>query len=366
MKNFFVDYHVLQTVPPSCINRDDTGSPKAAVYGGVTRARVSSQSWKRAIKLMFKELLEEERLGVRTLELGDYVADHIRKLEADIKKPEKLAEEVLKAAGIPLKDGKAKALFLISDRQAQRLAEAALRLQSGDGEREKKKKGDDELKAILRDTPSIDMALFGRMVADDASLNYDAACQVAHSISTHAVRNEYDYFTAVDEYKSSEDAGAGHINTTEFNSATFYRYATLNLYELYCGLKNESDILDAVSVFTKAFLCSMPTGHQNSFANRTVPDLAYITVRRDQPVNMAGAFEEPVKAKNGEGYVLLSEMRLMDYAEKMYGTFVDKPERAFGIGRLDRLKEMAEVSSLKSVSESLLEEVRGYLGEWRK
>ena len=41
-KRLYVDFHVLQTVPPSCINRDDTGSPKTAIYGGVTRARVSS------------------------------------------------------------------------------------------------------------------------------------------------------------------------------------------------------------------------------------------------------------------------------------------------------------------------------------
>lgn len=34
-----VEIHILQTMPPSNLNRDDTGSPKKAVYGGVTRAR---------------------------------------------------------------------------------------------------------------------------------------------------------------------------------------------------------------------------------------------------------------------------------------------------------------------------------------
>ena len=38
-RRLYVDLHVIQTVPPSCINRDDTGSPKTAVYGGATRAR---------------------------------------------------------------------------------------------------------------------------------------------------------------------------------------------------------------------------------------------------------------------------------------------------------------------------------------
>lgn len=59
---YYIDLHVLQTVPPSCVNRDDTGSPKTAVYGGVTRARVSSQAWKHAMREMFKE---EPRKGRR-------------------------------------------------------------------------------------------------------------------------------------------------------------------------------------------------------------------------------------------------------------------------------------------------------------
>ena len=54
-KRLYVDFHVLQTVPPSCVNRDDTGSPKTSVYGGSVRARVSSQAWKHAMRVMFTE-----------------------------------------------------------------------------------------------------------------------------------------------------------------------------------------------------------------------------------------------------------------------------------------------------------------------
>ena len=60
-ERIYVDVHVLQTVPPSCVNRDDTGSPKTAVYGGVTRARVSSQAWKRAMRLKFREIVRSPR-----------------------------------------------------------------------------------------------------------------------------------------------------------------------------------------------------------------------------------------------------------------------------------------------------------------
>lgn len=41
-ERLYVDFHVVQTVPPSCVNRDDTGRPKTAFYGGANRARVSS------------------------------------------------------------------------------------------------------------------------------------------------------------------------------------------------------------------------------------------------------------------------------------------------------------------------------------
>ena len=147
------------------------------------------------------------------------------------------------------------------------------------------------MQEALKNYPSVDLALFGRMVADEPSLNYDAAAQVAHAISTHAVHNEYDYFTAVDDCTSEDNSGGRtHLGTVEYNSSTLYRYATVNAAELvrYLG----EDTPKAVRNFAEAFITSMPTGKQNTFANRTRPDAVYVTVRRDQPVNMAGAFEK--------------------------------------------------------------------------
>lgn len=81
-KRLYVDFHVLQTVPPSCINRDDTGSPKTAIYGGVTRARVSSQAWKHAMRQAFVEesLLDEEDVGKRTKKVTELVEKEIAAL----------------------------------------------------------------------------------------------------------------------------------------------------------------------------------------------------------------------------------------------------------------------------------------------
>src|SRR5690606_38059401 len=105
-----------------------------------------------------------------------------------------------------------------SELQIDRLARVALEYApDGDPAALKGFKG----KNLLDADHSIDLALFGRMVADVSDLNVDASAQVAHAISVHAVDNEYDYFTAVDDAKQDdedEDAGAAMIGTVEFNS----------------------------------------------------------------------------------------------------------------------------------------------------
>ena len=182
-KRLYVDFHVLQTVPPSCVNRDDTGSPKTAVYGGATRARVSSRAWKHAIRKMFaEEMADIVETGKRTLKATDLVAGELAALapELDDARLKKDAKKALENAGIKLKDDNNAALLFLSTAQARALA----RLAAEDCEEK------DDYKKALKENPSVDMALFGRMVASDPSLNYDAAAQVAHSISTHAVQNE--------------------------------------------------------------------------------------------------------------------------------------------------------------------------------
>ena len=110
----------------------------------------------------------------------------------------------------------------------------------------------------------------------------------------------FDYFTAVDDCVSEDNTGAGHLGTVEFNSSTLYRYAMVNVGKLQNMLGEKTP--EAVRAFADAFIRCMPTGKQNTFANWTRPDAVYVTVRRDQPVNMAGAFEKPVRA-GAQGYV---------------------------------------------------------------
>ena len=202
------------------------------------------------------------------------------------------------------------------------------------------------------------MVLFGRMVANDPSLNYDAAAQVAHSISTHPVQNEYDYFTAVDDRAPEDNVGAGHLGTVEYNSATLYRYATVNLMELSEHLGKEMTPA-VVRAFAEAFIRSMPTGKQNTFANRTLPDAVYLTIREDQPVNLCGAFERAVPASL-EGYVEPSKRRLVEYAQQMYQTYADAPSEALTIGA--GLEQLAQSMPMKAALSALEDAVRRRLG----
>lgn len=323
-KHIYVDLHVVQTVPPSCVNRDDMGSPKTAVYGGTTRARVSSQAWKHAMRGMFTEIFGEELVGDRTKRVAQMIAGELMSLDPafDEAKAMKQATEAVKKAGLGVSkkdEEQVDALMFMSMAQAKALAQLII-----DGSDDKA-----EYKRAISENPSVDMALFGRMVAADPSLNYDAASQVAHSISTHTVHNEYDYFTAVDDLSPEDNAGAGHLGTIEFNSSTLYRYATVNVSELYENLGGIAP--EVVSGFAKAFVCSMPTGKQNTFANRTLPDCVYITLREDQPVNLCGAFEKPISSKEG-GYAEKSVVALSDYAGRVYGNFAAAPAQSWCVG----------------------------------
>lgn len=341
--NLYIDFHILQTVPPSCVNRDDTGSPKSAVYGGVSRARVSSQAWKRAIRTMFMDIFEREAVGVRTKKLITLLADIIiEKKNISKEEAEKLAKKAFETAGIKFnKKNDAEALLFISHKQVDALADLII---EGKESKEDKKLYTDALKMF----PAIDICMFGRMLATDPSLNFDAAVQVAHSISTHAVQNEYDYFTAVDDMSEEDNAGAGHLGTIEFNSATLYRYATINVSELNKNLKEDTG--RAIQGFAKAFIQSMPTGKQNTFANRTLPDLIYVTVRTDQPVNLCGAFERPIPA-TADGYVSKSIDELTKYAKKVYGDFTAEPSKAFIVGKKE--DSFAESVSIDQLIEQL-------------
>lgn len=302
----YVDIHILQTVPPSNLNRDDAGSPKQAVYGGVRRARVSSQAWKRAARKKFVEQVPEGELAVRTKRISSLLATRLAaRTGLDAESAARVATQLLTPLGIKAGKKATETAYLLFfgrpqiDRLVDLVADRADELAALDDKALAAAVGDLPVKEQLASGHPIDVALFGRMVADIPGLNVDAATQVAHALSTHAVETEFDYFTAVDD-ENTESMGAGMIGTVEFNSATLYRFATVGVHQLLDNLGGDVEATTtALEVFLTAFAYSMPSGHQNTFGNRTLPALVSVVLRDDQPVNLVSAFEQPVPHKAG-------------------------------------------------------------------
>ncbi|MFJ5221073.1 type I-E CRISPR-associated protein Cas7/Cse4/CasC [Streptomyces sp. NPDC088354] len=307
----YVEVHILQSVPPSNINRDDSGTPKQAVYGGARRARVSSQAWKRATRIHFASNVPETDRATRTKRISALLAEQLVQSTAKdgtgltAEQANRLAGTLLEPLGITKsakKEDQSAYLLFFGKQQLDSL----VTLLKGRAT-ELAALSDKDLKEEVSKLPVVtalstghpaEVALFGRMVADLKDLNVDAAVQVAHALSTHAVRTEFDYFTAVDD-ENLEDTGASMIGTVEFNSSTLYRYAVLGVHQLMDNLSSAESTRDTTVRFVDSFARSMPTGYQNSFAHRTLPHLVLITVRTDQPVNLVSAFEQPVTGYNG-------------------------------------------------------------------
>jgi CRISPR system Cascade subunit CasC len=357
--NLFIDINVLQTVPSSNINRDDTGAPKTAIYGGVTRARVSSQSWKRAVRQAFRtETKDADWLQSSRTKKGAYLlAKQLQKLDSSLDDEAALNRAIaaFEAAKIKVKKDKKSgqyltgALLLLSQGQVRKLAQYIIDHGTDD------KLDYKDVKSILMDDNSLDLALFGRMVADNPELNVDASCQVAHAISTHEIIPEFDYFTAIDDDRDEDQAGSAMIGTLEYNSATLYRYANINFNELVKNMGSELAVKGS-ELFIKDFILSMPTGKENSFANKTLPQYVMISLRKDTPVNLVSAFENPVISRTG--YIKSS----IDKLEEEYSAtkkFVESPLKTIVLtANSSKMSEQANDLSdlLAKVSELLQQE----------
>lgn len=320
MTHTYVCIHVLQNLPPSNINRDDNGTPKQAVYGGVERLRVSSQAWKRATRKHFEQRMDRDDLGVRTRRLHGLLSDHLQARGKDPDTAAALATESLATLKITADKKKAEYssyMLFAGRRQLARLADAL----AADGV----VVGDVDAAGILGSTHSLDVALFGRMVADMTQLNVDAAAQVAHAISTHAAQTQFDYFTAVDDQQEKDEAGAGMIGTVEFNSGTLYRYATVGVEQLVDNMGDGEAAIAGIGQFITSFVQSMPTGKQNTFAAHTRPGLVMVEVRGDQPVSLVSAFEAPVRATRELGFMGASQAALAGFYLSETHRWGDKP-----------------------------------------
>ncbi|MCK2126366.1 type I-E CRISPR-associated protein Cas7/Cse4/CasC [Thauera aromatica] len=300
--NTRIEFHILQSFPVTCLNRDDVGAPKTAVVGGVTRARVSSQCWKRQVRLAMPEFgiklaartKQAESLFVRAcLEAGGNEAD----AQACGKK---MAELLIDDT-----------LLFISESEARAFAECARELEFDAAKLKDKELAKVAKKAINPAVDALDIALFGRMVAKAADMNVEAAASFAHAISTHRVSNEVEFFTALDDLQT--EPGSAHMGSLEFNSATYYRYVNLDLGQLAQTL-GEEDLKKAIAAFTQALFVAIPNARQTTQSGASPWEFARVLVRKGQRLQVP--FETPVQKGRDGGYLSASIEALKGYLDK--------------------------------------------------
>ena len=323
-----IELHIIQSFPVTCLNRDDLNAPKTAFFGGVQRARVSSQSWKRAIREMASKTQPELFDGKRSHYFAKKIEQALEAENIDAAKAKENAEKIAKFIGD--QDSKYKeeyktsvALYL-TPQEVDGIAKMATEQISEKGEVNLKKGA--LKKAILEITPGdmADIAVFGRMVAKDHTLMVEGAGLFSHALSTHRVSNDIDFFSAVDDLQPETSEGAGHIGTLEFNSACYYRYIGLNL-DLLADEDHLKHLSDAeretvVDTFIRASILSVPNARKNSMLGHNPPAFVLGLRREGQPLSLANAFEGGIKSNNG--YIKPSVAALKGHYEtlkKIYG-----------------------------------------------
>ena len=298
----FVQFHLLTCFGPSNPNRDDQGRPKQAMIGGVPRLRMSSQSVKRALReSAFFKLDLDGNMGTRTKRLYEKLVAKLVSDGTDAKTAATIAEQIAGIFGkidAPKKGEEnrvATTLAFISPQEWKLAEELAAKAAAG----EALPKDKDLKKLVLRRADgAIDIAMFGRMLADDADFNRDAAVQVAHAITTHSAQAEEDWFSAVDDLNKADETGAGHLGETAFGSGIYYQYVCVNCDLLIENLGGDRELAArGIAALARALPQTAPAGKQNSFAHRPMAYYARAEAGNRAPRDLSGAFFTPVDRK---------------------------------------------------------------------
>lgn len=354
-----IQIHMLQNYQPSNLNRDDTGSPKDAVFGGVLRGRISSQCLKRSIRKSqtFKDAFGDKGLlGDRTQMLPTLVSEKLQEKGVE----EKTIAAILtrlpdivrgKTKAEKGEEGEEESEDLSNEEHAESATDDLKQLvfldrateldafverlqiayrEIGAGKWAKAKLNEIN-KHLGESVPrSVDIAMFGRMTTAQAFKNVEAAVQVAHALSTNALKQEFDYYTAMDDLKPDSEPGADMIGDIEFNSCTYYKYVNVHWDGLLQNLGGDKEVArQAVVALLQAAATAHPTGKQNSFAAFNLPDFVLVEVsERNLPISYANAFMKPVRGTSDETLMDDSIAALQSYAAKLSRAYNLTPERA--------------------------------------
>ncbi|HCZ4530066.1 TPA: type I-E CRISPR-associated protein Cas7/Cse4/CasC [Escherichia coli] len=328
----FIQLHLLTAYPAANLNRDDTGAPKTVVLGGATRLRVSSQSLKRAWRTsaLFEQALAGH-IGIRSGRIAREAATILIEKGIEEKKAiewaAKIADYLGKAKNDkkpkdPLTNAETEQLVHISPAEFDAVKALAHQLAE-----EKRAPKEEDLALLRKDRMAVDIAMFGRMLANKPEFNVEAACQVAHAFGVSETIVEDDFFTAVDDLRqASEDAGAGHLGEIGFGSALFYTYICIDKDLLVENLGGDEALANqTIRAFTEAALKVSPTGKQNSFASRAYATWAMAEKGTEQPRSLAAAFYEPI---NGTRQLEVAVQRITTLRENMNTVYEQKTECA--------------------------------------
>ncbi|MGI5964031.1 MAG: type I-E CRISPR-associated protein Cas7/Cse4/CasC [Lawsonibacter sp.] len=330
----FLEVHLLQNFALSNLNRDDTGAPKSCIFAGTRRARISSQCLKRAVRTVVREeqLVPSENLAYRTKKIVDLLSRRLIEKNLESEQAKLVALNAIEGIGFEINKDKTKYLLMIGEQEIKKLAELCMdNLDKLNFVREEKKKASldsklaKELLSVLDGGNAVDMALFGRMIADHADKNIDAAVQMAHALSTNVIANEFDFFSAVDDLQLRSDesgAGAAHIDTMLYNSSCYYRYANVDISQLLFNLGNKADLTQqAINAFIEGMVKAVPTGKQTSAAAQNPPAFILCTVRDVGLWSLANAFTTPVGARYQEDMVTSSAEKLTKHWNQLIGLY---------------------------------------------
>lgn len=330
----FLQLHLLTAYPASNLNRDDTGRPKTLDFGGATRLRISSQSLKRAWRTspVFVEHLGHE-LGKRTQRLGEQIQQYLMERGLSEDRAIQLARIIAGVFGkLDSEDAKSptyiKQLAFVAPEERERAFALADRALAGEAIVPKP----DEL--LVRADSAADIAMFGRMLADNPTFNREAAVQVAHAFTTHRSAVEDDYYVAVDDLKNPaehDDVGTSFIGVQEFGSGLFYLYACVDCDLLARNLGGDRELAaDAAEALLRAAATVSPRGKQASFASRARASFVMAERGTQQPRTLAAAFLNPVRPNVEEGVVRASASALTRFYENLdsaYGACADARAR---------------------------------------
>lgn len=307
----FVELHILQNFAPSCLNRDESNAPKDCVFGGYRRARISSQCIKRAMRdQVFPKILGKQNLATRSKKLKQMLKVKLIAAGKDEGEAETVTTNLIESLlHIKIgKDGDTSVLLFLGNQEIEELVNQCK--SNWDAlNKEKIEKNDKAIKTlekilkkdVLDGKSAADLALFGRMVAEEPKMNIDAAAQVAHAISTNRMNQEFDFFTAIDEQKEKDDPGAGMMGTVEFNSACYYRYSNVDLSQLLENLHGDKDLAKTtVKAFVQAAIEAIPTGKQTSMAAQNPPSFVFAIIRNERLWSLVNAFVRPIPQEKGD------------------------------------------------------------------